>query len=97
MPFTVFETMQANERFHRFTFSVSRLPTWARMVLAIPLIPGILLVGLSIVLFFVSLLALLILTAPVYVLLKWMTGTRGIENQEQSTGVKRVEATVRDA
>jgi len=96
MPFDVFNSINSNERFHRFTFGVSGLPLWARGVLAVPMIPGMLLVGLSIVLFIVSLLALLILTVPVYLLLKWITGSGVVETAVRPSGSRRVEATVRD-
>jgi hypothetical protein len=44
----------------------SGLPSWARLVVGIAALPGIVLVGLSILAFLVSLLALLLLTVPLY-------------------------------
>ena len=50
-----------------------RLPSWARFVVTVAALPGIALVALSIVALVVSILALLLLTAPVYWLLSAMT------------------------
>ncbi len=96
MPYDVFQSIQSSERFHRFTFGVSRMPLWARGILAIPMIPGILLVALSIVFFLVSILALFILTVPIYFILRWMTGVKVTQAEVRSSGARRVEATVRD-
>jgi len=46
------------------------LPGWARSVVFIAAIPGLILAALSIALFLISILALLLLAAPVYSLLK---------------------------
>lgn len=51
------------------------LPPWGRTVVGIFAIPGLVLVGLSILAFLVSILALLLLTVPVYRLLQVLTGT----------------------
>lgn len=79
------------------------LPAWARMVLMIVALPGILAVALSVLAFLVSLLALLVLTVPVYRLLTAMTQAAQpqteveVETLFPRAGVKRVDATVRDA
>ncbi len=52
------------------------LPRWARQVVGLCAIPGLVLVGLSILLLGVSIVALLLLTVPVYRLLQAVTGTR---------------------
>lgn len=96
MPLDIFQTIHSSERFHRFTFGVSKMPLWARAVLAIPMVPGIILVALSILLLLVSILALFILTVPVYLLLKQLTGVKVTQAEVRSAGVRRVEATVRD-
>jgi hypothetical protein len=62
-------------RFQGVRGQVGGLPTWARFVLGVVALPGILLAGLSILAFLVSLLALLLLTAPVYRLLQFVTGS----------------------
>src|SRR5687767_11857681 len=74
-------------RFQGFRGQVGGLPSWARLVLSIFALPGILLMGLSILAFLVSLLALLLLTAPVYRLLMYVTGsgTAGTERQDSES------------
>jgi hypothetical protein len=80
------------------------LPAWARLLIFLASLPGILLVALSILAFLVSLLALLLLTVPLYRLLKLITGTGDRPGETEATaadgldspGRKRVEATVVD-
>jgi hypothetical protein len=67
------------ERFQGFRGRVKGLPGWGRWLLVIGAIPGIVLVGLSILALIVSILALLLLTVPVYRLLSAMTGAGGSE------------------
>ncbi len=52
------------------------LPGWARNVVGLFAVPGLLLVALSILMLGVSIAALLLLTVPVYRLLQALTGTR---------------------
>ncbi len=52
------------------------LPPWARQVVVLFAIPGLVLVALSILALGVSILALLLLTVPAYRLLQALTGTR---------------------
>jgi hypothetical protein len=91
-----FQNLRDNPQFHRFTFGVADMPLWARLILLIFTIPGILLLVLSFLAVGVSILALLLLTVPVYLLLKKVTGVRSSPTIA-SRGAKRVEATVRDA
>ena len=77
------------------------LPQWARFIVGIAAIPGIVLLLLSILAFAVSLLALLLLTVPVYALLRRVTMVGGgspVQDErvrnEPNPGVKRVEATI---
>jgi hypothetical protein len=56
-------------RFQGVKGKVTGLPFLARLVLVILALPGLILLGLSIVAFIVSLFALLLLTVPVYRLL----------------------------
>ncbi len=86
------------------------LPPWARFLIFLASLPGIVLIALSILAFLVSLLALLLLTVPLYRLLKVITGVES-ENRAVpagaadagfgldfgSPGRKRVDATVTDA
>jgi hypothetical protein len=57
-------------RFDQVRGTFGRLPPWARFIVGIFAIPGLLLAGLSILLLGVSILALLLLTVPVYRVLK---------------------------
>ena len=52
------------------------IPTWGRVVIAIAMLPGLVLAGLSILAFVVSLAALFLLTVPVYRLVRWITAGR---------------------
>ena len=80
--------------------SFGGLPPWARSIVGIFAIPGIILILLSILAFVVSVLALLLLTVPVYSLLRTLTGAGPAATLEPtmsvSPGAKRVEATVVD-
>ena len=81
---------------------MAQLPSWARLLIGIAAIPGILCIALSILAFLVSLAALLLLTVPLYRVLKWVTGTGQDASAETQTVVdpfegerrKRVDATV---
>ena len=91
-------------RFQGVRGRLSGLPAWARFLLFLASLPGILLIALSILAFLVSLLALLLLTVPLYRLLKLVTGTDAAPGETRATesvdfgspGRKRVEATVVD-
>ena len=82
------------------------LPQWARGVVFLAALPGIALAALSILAFLVSILALLLLTVPVYRLMQVLTGTGPSPTPagEQAEAFvpssfgprKRVEATVID-
>jgi len=76
-------------RFNDFRGNIGGLPPWARFIVSIVAIPGLILLGLSIFALIVSLLALLLLTVPVYSLLRSVTSPR-----VSSPGVRRVEATI---
>lgn len=98
--FTDFQTLHTDPRFRRFTFGVADMPKWARLILLIVMIPGIMLVVLSLFAVVVSILALLLFTVPVFKLLKAVTGDGRQDERPRSvpsTGTKRVQATVRDA
>jgi hypothetical protein len=78
----VLKLLQYYLRFQNARGSLSRLPGWAKIVLLIVALPGICGILLSVLVFCVSLIALLILTSPVYRLLNWMSGG-GREVQEE--------------
>src|SRR3954451_23669363 len=87
------------------------LPPWARTLVGIAALPGIALILLSLLALGVSILALLLLTVPLYRLLKAMTGgATVVEARQQGSvevfgadlfggtpGRKRVEAKVTDS
>jgi hypothetical protein len=58
------------------------MPAWARFVLLVVALPGLCLLALSFLALGVSLLALLLLTVPVYRLLKSVTGVRAVTARE---------------
>ena len=62
------------------------LPFWARLIMTIAALPGIVLLLLSLLAFGVSLLALLLLTVPVYRLLRALTGS-SLQNSPSSETV----------
>jgi hypothetical protein len=71
------------------------LPPWARTIVGIFAIPGIVLLILSILAVVVSVLALLLLTLPVYSLLRRLTAGSGRASEAvHNPGAKRVEATI---
>ena len=90
--------------FQRVRTGVTGLPEWARLVLFVAALPGIALIALSILAFLVSLAALLLLTVPLYRLLRAATGAgTALERQRDDITVvenvdgaprKRVDATV---
>lgn len=94
MPYGFFHTIQQSPHFDRFTFGISQMPLWARVILAVFLIPGMVAVVLSIVLFLVSILALLLVTVPVYLCLRWVTGVKTSSTTDMFRRSKRVEAKV---
>src|SRR6266498_3499367 len=53
-----------------------QLPAWSRLLLMLAALPGIVLIALSILAFLVSLLALLLLTVPLFRLLSVLCGVR---------------------
>jgi hypothetical protein len=82
-------------RVQGFRGQLSGLPQWARVIVGIFAVPGVVLAALSLLGFLVSILALLLLTVPVYALLKRLTQPATIPtNVPDSPGVKRVESTV---
>lgn len=86
--------------------AVTGLPGWARLIVMIFALPGICLIGLSLLMFAASIATLFLLTVPVYVLLRRVTGLfsgGGAGAAGRSTAAapgkssKRIEATVVEA
>jgi len=71
--------------YRSFRGRMGGLPTWARTILMIAALPGIAAIALSILAFVVSLLALLLLTVPLYRLLRVLTGG-GSEGEADGPG-----------
>jgi hypothetical protein len=65
---------------------MTQLPAWARLLLTLAALPGIVLIALSILAFLVSLLALLLLTVPLYRFLTALCGVKPGEVVPAGTG-----------
>ncbi|HSV14813.1 MAG TPA: hypothetical protein VLI90_11170 [Tepidisphaeraceae bacterium] len=82
--------------------SFGSLPPWARSIVGLFAIPGIVLACLSLLAFIVSILALLLLTVPVYRILQALTGggggfsTTAMADPDPSPGRKQVDVRVVD-
>ena len=79
--------------------NLGSLAPWARSIVAIFALPGILLAALSLLAFIVSILALLLLTVPVYRILQAVTASGGRPavaafDPEPSPGRKQVDVRV---
>ncbi len=72
------QAYQYYARFQTARGSFTGLPPWARAIVSLFAIPGIVLLVLSFLGFLVSILALLLLTVPVYRLLSVVTGGRQV-------------------
>jgi hypothetical protein len=85
---------QFDSRWKRVQGGLGTLPPPARAVVTLFALPGILLAILSLILFAVSMLALLVLTVPVYRLLARLTsgGSRTGESVARTAGAGMVEA-----
>jgi hypothetical protein len=84
-------------RFQNLRGQVTGLPSWARSIVLIAALPGLILLCLSILVFIASLLALLLLAAPVYVGLKRAIGGVSavpVAQTYTSPGTKHVDVTV---
>jgi hypothetical protein len=68
-------------RFQSARGGLGQLPSWARSVVLFFALPGIALLLLSILCLFVSILALLLLTVPVYRALQAVLGVRPVANE----------------
>src|SRR4051812_19575477 len=90
----MFRLLQYYGRFQSFRGRLLQLPAWARLVILVAAIPGALLMALSLMAFLVSLLALLLLTVPLY---RVMSAIFGVEARPAATAVPGgVEETIAD-
>ncbi|MGE5609864.1 MAG: hypothetical protein ACM359_11465 [Bacillota bacterium] len=101
----MFKLLEYYGRFESVRGSFRQLPAWARLLLLIVATPGIVLLGLSILAFLVSLLALLVLTVPVYRVLMAVAGrAEPVVEREQpveaemppSSGRRHIDVTIID-
>jgi hypothetical protein len=69
-----------------FRGRMTQLPAWARLLITLAALPGIVLIALSILAFLVSLLALLLLTVPLYRFLTALCGVKPGEVVPAGTG-----------
>ena len=84
--------------------SVTGLPAWGRFIVLLLAVPGIVLIGLSLLALMASIAALLLLTVPAYAVLRrlteWIRGERRSESTSaraepvDARPARRVEATV---
>ncbi len=101
------EFTQYTGRLNGFRGSLTRLPEWARIIVGIFALPGIILGIASVVGILLAMLVLLVLTVPVYSLLKRLTdsmsssvnvdaGNVVVESSASSprSGVKHVDSTI---
>ena len=84
----MFQVFQQVGRFQTFRGDFGGLPSWARLIVFIVALPGIALGVLSVVLFLVTILVLLLLTAPVYRLLRLVCFSGQAEQQVTVTEVR---------
>ncbi len=82
----MFRLLQYYGQWQGFRGRVTQLPSWARLLLMLAALPGIVLIALSILAFLVSLLALLLLTVPLFRLLSALCGVRPGEVVPAGTG-----------
>ena len=106
----MFRVVEYSNRFQGVRTGFGGLPSWARGVVFLAALPGLILIALSFLAVLVSLLALLLLAVPAYRLMQWVTGTGQRPSHADgepvmaesggfyggSPGRKRVEATIVD-
>jgi len=98
----MFQYQQYYGRFQNARGHWTGLPKWARTIVFIASVPGLLLIGLSLVAFLVSLLALLILTLPVYQVMKGLTRSGRLEEADaevvayDSPGARKIDVKIID-
>jgi len=68
------DVFRSYQRFEGVRGNFGALPAWARFIVTLAALPGILALALSVLLVCASLLALLLLTVPVYIALRGLIG-----------------------
>jgi hypothetical protein len=81
----MFQVFEYYNRFQGMRGQLIRLPAWARGLIFIAALPGVALIALSLLALLVSILALLLLTVPLYRVLKALTGTAVPAGEQQPT------------
>ena len=71
----MYKVLEYYSRYQSARGGFTRLPAWARLIVGLFALPGIILVALSLVALLVSIAALSLLTIPVYRVLSAMTGS----------------------
>jgi hypothetical protein len=84
--YAVFRLLQYYGQWQGFRGRMTQLPAWARLLITLAALPGIVLIALSILAFLVSLLALLLLTVPLYRFLTALCGVKPGEVVPAGTG-----------
>jgi hypothetical protein len=72
----MFRLLQYYGQWQGFRGRMTQLPAWARLLITLAALPGVVLIALSILAFLVSLLALLLLTVPLYRFLTALCGVK---------------------
>jgi hypothetical protein len=80
----MFRLLEYYGRWQTVKGGVQQLPGWARFMIAVAAIPGVVLIALSILAFLVSILALLILTVPTLRLVRLISRLTGGSKGQQT-------------
>ena len=83
----MFKLFEYYRRIQGVRGQVLGLPGWARSLIFVAALPGIALIALSILALLVSILALLLLTVPLYRVLKALVGTAAIDQPTRESEV----------
>src|SRR5258705_6193409 len=81
----MFRLLEYYGRWQGFKSRTQQLPAWARFMLVIAAIPGVLLLALSLLALVVSIVALLLLTVPTLRIVTLLSGNRGQTVQRAGT------------
>lgn len=84
----MFRFIQYYGRFQNARGKITNLPAWSKPILFAAAIPGIILILLSILLFVISILALLLLTVPAYQLVRLLSGQGKIPPPEPASPIE---------
>ena len=82
----MFRLLNYYTQWQGFRGRMTQLPSWARLLITFAALPGIVLIAMSILAFLVSLLALLLLTVPLYRFLTALCGVKPGEVVPAGTG-----------